>query len=399
MSRKIGLGIDVLTAAEERIAIIFDACERVYLSFSGGKDSTVMLHLVAAEARRRRRKFGVLLVDLEAQYAHTINHALTCFDLYADVIEPYWVSLPLSLRNAVSQFEPQWLCFDPSRRADWVREPPVMAITDEERFPFFSRGMEFEDFIAKFSKWYSGGKLTACFVGIRADESLNRFRTLVADKQRLNSHSWTTWVGSGTYNAYPIYDWHTKDIWTYTSRTGLPMNPIYDLMHQAGVPLGHQRICQPYGDDQRRGLWLFHLLEPQTWGKVVKRVVGANSGALYSQETGNINGVGKVTKPDHLTWEQYAKLLLATMPPKTKEHFENKIAVFLKWYQDRGYPHGIPDEGQANDREIPSWTRIVKALLRNDYWCKGLSFSQHKSGAYEKYQKVMKARRARWNLI
>lgn len=177
------------------------------------------------------------------------------------------------------------------------------------------------------------------------------------------------------------------------------MNPIYELMTKAGVPLGLQRICQPYGDDQRRGLWLFHLLEPETWAKVVCRVSGANGGALYARETGNILGVGKITKPSQHSWQSYAEVLLSSMPDRTRNHFENKIAVFLKWYEDRGYPNGIPDDGPINDRDKPSWARIVKALLRNDYWCKGLSFSQHKSGAYEKYLKVMKARRAKWKMI
>lgn len=399
MSRlKKKLKIDVLTAAQRRIATVFDRFEQVYLSFSAGKDSTVMLHLAAAEARRRGRKIGVLLVDLEAQYARTIEHAERCFAMYNDVIQPYWVSLPISLRNAVSQFQPQWLCFDPLKRIDWVRVPPAFAITDEHYFPFFKRGMEFEDFIERFAHWYADGKSTACLVGIRSDESLNRFRTLIKDKQMLDDMRWTTWVGNGCYNAYPIYDWRTEDIWTFTARSGLPMNQIYELMTKAGVPLGLQRICQPYGDDQRRGLWLFHLLEPQTWGKVVNRVVGANSGALYAQETGNINGVGKITKPADLTWQQYAKMLLASMPPQTKNHFENKIAVFLKWYQDRGFPNGIPDEGPL-EKDRPSWTRIVKAILRNDYWCKSLSFSQHKSGAYTNYIEIMKARRAKWKLI
>ena len=399
MSRKIGLGIDVLTAARERIAFTFDRFEQLYLSFSAGKDSTVMLHLVAEEARRRRRRIGVLLVDLEAQYTHTIDHALECFRMYRDIIDPYWISLPLSLRNAVSQFEPQWCCFDPARRATWVRDPPPLAITDENYFPFFARGMEFEDFIAKFSHWYANGRSTACFVGIRADESLNRFRTLIADKQTFEGKRWTTWVGNSTFNVYPIYDWRTEDIWTFVARSRLPMNPIYELMAKAGVPLGLQRICQPYGDDQRRGLWLFHLLEPETWAKVVSRVSGANGGALYARETGNILGVGKITKPSHHSWQSYAEVLLSSMPDRTRDHYENKIAVFLKWYEDRGYPNGIPDDGQINDRDKPSWARIVKALLRNDYWCKGLSFSQHKSGAYEKYLKVMKARRAKWKMI
>ncbi|EAA2780639.1 phosphoadenosine phosphosulfate reductase, partial [Salmonella enterica] len=45
--RKIPLGTDVLTAARQRIADTFDQFKRICLSFSGGKDSTVMLHLVA----------------------------------------------------------------------------------------------------------------------------------------------------------------------------------------------------------------------------------------------------------------------------------------------------------------------------------------------------------------
>jgi predicted phosphoadenosine phosphosulfate sulfurtransferase len=173
-------------------------------------------------------------------------------------------------------------------------------------------------------------------------------------------------------------------------------------MRRAGVPLSSQRICQPYGDDQRRGLWLFHLLEPETWGLIVARVNGANGGALYARESGNVLGNGKITKPDGHTWKSFAMMLLSSMPPQTKVHFENKIAVFLKWWMDRGYPNGIPDFESPKDeasRDVPSWRRICKAILRNDYWCKGLSFTQHKSGKYSKYLEIMKARREKWKII
>ena len=159
------------------------------------------------------------------------------------------------------------------------------------------------------------------------------------------------------------------------------------------------RICQPYGDDQKKGLWLFHLIEPETWSRVVARVNGANQGALYCKEHGNITGNLKISKPEGHTWESFSKLLLASMPPRTREHYENKISVFLKWYSTRGYPDGIPDEGSITDKKTPSWTRIAKALLRNDYWCKGLSFSQTKSGSYEKYKKLMAKRRELWKEI
>lgn len=397
---KRGLGIDVLEAARERLDEIFATFPRVYVSFSGGKDSTVLLHLAAAAARRHGRPLGLLFIDLEAQYALTIAHVHECLDLYRDCLEPYWIALPLHLRNAVSVFEPHWLCFDPDRRADWVREPPPEAITDERRFPFFRRGMEFEEFVPEFSRWYGRGQLTACLVGIRADESLHRWRTVCAGgKCCFEDRQWTTYTGGTGYNAYPIYDWRVEDIWTYHGRERAPYNRLYDRMYQAGLTLSQMRICQPYGDDQRKGLWLFHLIEPRTWARVVARVAGANGGALYARETGSMTGVGKISKPAGLTWEEFARQLMASMPPPTREHFENKIAVFLHWWEERGYSLGIPDEADPKAeaaREMPSWRRICKALLRCDYWCKSLSFTQTKSHAYDQYRKVMKNRRRQW---
>lgn len=358
-----------------------------------------MLHLVMDEAIRRGRKIGVLFIDLEGQYKLTVDYVSDMYALYADHIEPYWVALPLNLRNAVSQFEPQWECWAPELSTEWVRQPPPMAIQDQGRFPFFRRRMEFEEFTPAFGEWYAGGKLCACFVGIRSDESLNRYRTLARRKSMFEELPWTTWVGGSVFNAYPIYDWRTEDIWTYYGREGKPYNRLYDRMHQAGLSIHQARICQPYGDDQRRGLWLFHIIEPETWGRVVARVQGANHGALYVREWGNILGYGKVTKPDGMTWQEFAESLLATMPPTTADHYRDKIAVFIRWYQQRGYPNGIPDEGPMNLKGAPSWTRIVKALLRNDYWCKGLSFSQTKTEAYTKYRQLMAKRRAAWNIM
>lgn len=396
------LDMDVLTAAKQRIAKVFDDFPRVYVSFSGGKDSSVMLHLVMEEAIKRDRKVGVLLVDLEGMYKITIEHIQAMYDLYADHIEPYWVCLPIRLRNAVSVFEPRWMCWEPRKEDVWIRQPPPMAITDEKFFPFFRRGMEFEEFVPLFGKWYGGGKLTACFVGIRSDESLNRYRTIKGKKSMFEGLQWTTWLGDGLYNIYPIYDWKVSDVWLYNTRYHKPYNKLYDYMHQAGLTPSQMRICQPYGDDQRKGLWLFHVIEPETWARVVARVNGANQGAMYVRETGDIMGNIKISKPEGHTWESFAHLLLESMPPQTKDHYEDKIAVFLHWWQAHGYPDGIPDEADIHleaAKKVPSWKRVCKALLRNDYWCKGLSFTQTKSEAYEKYKKVMKRRRQAWGLF
>src|SRR5579872_4618520 len=338
-------GIDVLTAARERISFAFDEFEKIYLSFSAGKDSTVMLHLVCEEAKKRNRKIGVMIIDLEGQYALTMAHAQKCIDLWREQIELYWICLPIHLRNAVSVYEPFWMCWDPDAKDGWIRNPPECAITDESYFPFFHKGMEFEEFVPLFGQWYGKGRNTACFVGIRTDESLNRFRTIaLSKKETYQGKRWTSLVEPGLYNVYPIYDWKAADLWTYHARNKhLPSNPLYDRMYQAGVPMGYMRICQPYGDDQRRGLWLFHLIEPQTWAKVVSRVNGANGGALYVQEWGNINGYRGITKPPGHTWKSFAKLLIGSMPPKTQIHYQNKV-ILLK---DGGRQEVIPKESRT----------------------------------------------------
>lgn len=397
------LDTDVLTAAQERIAEAFDLCPRVYVSFSAGKDSTVMLHLVMEEARKRNRTVGVLLIDLEGQYKLTIDHARTCFEMYADLIEPYWVCLPIALRNAVSVYEPKWLCWDPERPDNWIRDLPPEAINDPETWDWFHPGMEFEEFVPLFGEWYSQGERTACFVGIRSDESLNRYRTIASTtKEPLNGRAWTSKITEHVYNAYPIYDWRTEDLWTWHAHNPeMPYNRLYDMMAKAGLTIHQMRICQPYGDDQRRGLWLFHLIEPETWARVVARVNGANSGALYVQEWGNVNGYRKITKPEGHTWKSFAELLVNSMPPQMEEHYRDKIMLFEKWWKERGYPDGIPDEADYKmeaQRLAPSWRRVCKSLLRNDYWGKGLGFSQHKSSAYQAYKALMKRRREAWGV-
>lgn len=399
MKRKIG--IDVLSAAQARTQYAFDHFEKVYVSFSGGKDSSVTFHLAAIEARRRGRRLGVLVIDLEAQYLLTIKHIEEMCSLYSDIIDLFWVCLPIKLRNAVSNYEPVWCAWDPERKDDWVRNPPKIkgVITDPAYFDFFEPHMEFEEFIELFAVWYAAnGASTAALIGIRSDESLNRWRTISAwDKETHFGKRWTTKVVDNVFNVYPIYDWHVTDIWKYhAANPDKPHNAVYDRMHAAGVSLSQMRLCQPYGDDQRRGLWLYHLLEPQTWAKVVARVNGANSGALYVEERGNVTGYNKITLPAGHTWKSFCNLLLATMPEVSREHYLSRFRVWLKGWHARGYLDGIPDFAPPELEKkywAPSWRRLCKVLLRNDYWCKGLGMQQPKSEAYGRYMKIKAGRK------
>jgi predicted phosphoadenosine phosphosulfate sulfurtransferase len=383
------LDSSVLDEARNRIRYVLDNVPHVFVSLSGGKDSTVLLHLVMEEASKVNKKVGVFIVDLEAQYNDTVKNLESLVEFYRDSIDLHWVCPQLLLRNATSVFEPQWICWDETKKHLWVREKPKYA-ADMSKYDFYHPGMEFEEFVPLFGEWYGGKEMSCAFVGIRADESLNRYKTVAVFKKEntLGGTSWTTKMSETCYNAYPIYDWKASDIWKYHSLyPKKPYNKVYDKMQMAGVPIKHQRLCQPYGDTQRRGLWLYSVLEPSTWSRLIARVIGANSYALYAQETGNITGEGTISKPDNMTWEQYSKVLLKSLPRKTAEHYAARIRRFIGGWSKRGYST-IPDEADKNVENLqfaPSWRRICKTLLRNDYWCKGLGFSQPKSEAYGKY--------------
>ena len=139
-------------------------------------------------------------------------------------------------------------------------------------------------------------------------------------KITLDGLQWTTKLfpedeTSEIYNCYPIYDWRCEDIWRANGKFGWDYNRIYDIMYLAGVSIYKQRLCQPYGDDQRQGLYLFKLLEPETWARVVNRVEGANFGNRYTETDRTTLGNFKVNLPPGHTYESYAKFLLSTMPP------------------------------------------------------------------------------------
>lgn len=280
MSKKY-LEKNVLDAAIERLEIIFQNFENIYFSVSGGKDSSVMVQLANIVAEKMNKKFDVLFIDLEAQYTHTVKHIEELKQL-SQIRDFYHIALPIALRNAVSVLQPKWICWEEESRHLWVRDMPEDSININNcPFTWFKKGEEFEEFIIQFANWYKDkyqGKI-ACGIGIRTDESLNRFRTIAFQdrKSTFENYNWTTQLKVSekhidAYNFYPIYDWTAEDIWGAVSKLELKFNYIYELMYKNGLTIYEQRLCQPYGDDQRNGLNQFKALEYDTWGKVLNRV-------------------------------------------------------------------------------------------------------------------------------
>jgi len=416
MSAKKYIDKNVYEASVERIDFIFKNFEKIYISFSGGKDSSIMLNLAIDYMKRNKisKKIGVLFIDLEGQYKITIEFIRKILLKNKKFIDVYWCCLPLNLRNSLSVFEPFWTPWDLDNEDKWVRKYPKYPCITEKNHPFdfFKKNMEFEEFVYKFGEWYAKGRKTACLVGIRSDESFNRFRTIaLKQKAMLSNLNWTTKISKTEelYSCYPIYDWKTSDIWLANYKFNWDYNGLYDLFYKAGVRPDLMRICQPYGDDQRIGLNLFRVIEPETWAKVVNRVSGANFGNIYCGT--KALGFRKVKLPEGHTWKSYTQLLLATLPKATALNYREKFGKFMKHWKKSGsavktsyMPEDarlsgklstrgkkgqqlvvykkIPDKLPfwAESKKLgPSWRRMAICILKNDQLCRTLSFSQTKN--------------------
>jgi len=395
---KIYLEKNVYDASVERFEYIFNNFDNVYFSFSGGKDSSVMVQIAHQVASRLNKKFSILFIDLEAQYQATIDHVSDVIDIVSSSIdEVFWVCLPFSLVNAVSSLQPEWNCWDIDSKEIWVRDMPDFPYVINEHnhtLPWFEKYITtFEDFTLLFADWFNkrkGGK-TACGIGIRSDESFNRFRAIINDhKIKFNNKNWTTNLCDvdgnridTVFNFYPLYDWGTEDIWHAVYKFKFIDNPIYTGMWRNGISISQQRICQPFGQQQRQGLDQFRALEPDTWEKLLNRVNGVNFGNIYARTS--LLGHLKSNKPNHLNWQQYTIFLLESigiMAPEVLEYYYSKIKYFMRWYeQNENTPLSqFLDNAPKPINSHPSWERIARAVEKNDFWLISLSFAATKDG-------------------
>ncbi len=94
-----------------------------------------------------RLPIDVLIVDLEAQYHHTIDYIYRMVE--RNEINPYWICLPLSLRNVASQFQPKWICWNPDDENRWLRPLPThySVISDLNFFLFLRLGWSLKNLL------------------------------------------------------------------------------------------------------------------------------------------------------------------------------------------------------------------------------------------------------------
>ncbi len=430
---------NVYHAARERLAFIFENFERVYVSLSGGKDSGVLLNLALAYVKENNidTKIGVQIMDNEANYEYSLEFMKRIIEANREYLEVYWCCLPITLPCTVSSYEIDWQCWGEADRDRWIRPMPDMDYVINLQncpFDFFRENMSYDEFWDGFSEWYSQGKRCANLIGIRTDESLNRYRAIMNEnKKTFRGRMWTKQNSEHTYNCYPIYDWRTEDIWTASAVFEWDYNKLYDVFYMAGVPVSKMRVASPFMSESKSSLNLYRVIDPHTWARLCARVQGANFVATYGKQL----SYHSFELPEGHTWKSFTKFLLETLPEESAENFKQLFIQAIKYWARVGRglkhetvkdldrigvnyklngvtPHGgnqlprvriVPpmpdhlDDLRAHNSEVHSWKRFAITILKNDHTCKymGLAPTQEQQRRQRqiqrKYGSVMESKK------
>jgi predicted phosphoadenosine phosphosulfate sulfurtransferase len=428
-SKRVYKNTNVYDAAIERLDFIFNNFERIYLSFSGGKDSGVMLNLVLQYMKERgiKRKIGIQIMDNEANYdasIHFMNRILQANREYLDI---YWCCLPITLPCTVSAYEVDWQCWGENDKDRWIRPMPTEDyVVNLNNHPFgdmFVENMHYDHFWDMFAEWYSQGKATANLIGIRTQESLNRFRAIMNDaKETIGNRAWTKKNTQHVYNVYPIYDWKTRDIWIANAKFEWDYNKLYDIFYMAGVPVEKMRVASPFMSESKSSLNLYRVIDGHIWARLCARVGGANFVATYGKQL----NYHSFKLPEGHTWKSFVKFLLDTLPKESSENFKSRFIQSIKFWGRVGRgvrfdvvsqlkklgikfdingttPHGKnnlprvrikvpPDhlDGLKTDASnVTSWKRFAITVLKNDHTCKYLGLAPTKEQA-QRQKQIMK---------
>ncbi len=424
--------MNVYEATMKRLEIIFQEFDNISVSFSGGKDSGVLLNLCIKYIRDNKlnKRISVLHLDYEAQYDLTTQYVDDVLRDNWDILDVYRVCVPFKVTTCTSMHQSYWRPWDEEQKEIWVRDLPENAFT-KENFPFYNENMWDYDFQQKFSLWLherNGAKKTAILVGIRTQESLHRWRAIHSDRnyKNYNGINWTKEVYDNVYNAYPIYDWLSEDVWVANAKFDFSYNKLYDLFYQAGLGIDQMRVASPFLSEGQETLSLYRVIEPHTWGKLVSRVNGVNFTGIYGGTTAM--GWKSITLPKGHTWESYMHFLLSTLPEETRQNYLSKLQTSIKFWREKG---GVLDEATIKALKdagvkievgketnyattklpvrmdyiddidikdfklVPTYKRMCICIMKNDHLCKYMGFSQTKNevvrrkNIMEKYQNLL----------
>jgi len=263
---------NVLEAAKDRVKYVFDHYpdERIFVNFSGGKDSSCVLFLCFQHAQSQGRKFNIIFVDQEIENIITINYIESIREKYKDQFNKFY-----------------WVCPQMWRKVTFLddRVIEVWSKDVEKNVRPFPKDCFHHDMTMKMPKksslirkisasFYAQQKIQNCafLIGLRAEESLRRY-VAVTSKDGIPGIPWSSrGTGKGNMNFYPIYDWYDKDDWKYIVDNDFPYNPIYDLYWQKNIPVQEMRTASILNINALKKIEIIKEVDIDYYDMIVRKI-------------------------------------------------------------------------------------------------------------------------------
>lgn len=258
------LNISIVEAAKLRILDAFRKNKYMFLSFSGGKDSIVLLDIIINTMQQYDIPFDRLITvffDEEAIYPDVESIVLkTRSRLLGMGGKFYWMCLPIKHYNCCNKLanDESFICWEPGKQNVWVRDMPKFAI---RYHPDFKIGMSYQKFYPILVK------SNKTFIGLRAYESLQRIQAI--SKIKNNKY------------VYPIYDWRDTDIWNYIRLYNLEIPETYIYLYKTGVAKNKLRISQFFSIDTIKSIPKLLEFYPGLYEKIQRREPNIDLVLLY----------------------------------------------------------------------------------------------------------------------
>lgn len=265
--------MNVVEAAQQRILNAFSNGVKVYLAFSGGKDTLCLCGMIwelAMAGKIDLHQLCVCFIDEESIYPSMLEMTEEWRKKFIRMGAEYrWYCLPVKQVSMLHQLQDDesWITWEPGKEDVWMRNAPPFAILRDPALEYAGQ-MNYQTFLPKVSK--DGLML----VGVRASESVQRAKYLATVNM-------TAGHITGNNLIYPIYDWKDTDVWLYIKEHRLKFPEAYIDLYRVGVNRHQLRLCNFFASESIAGLRYVAEVDPDLWDKILKREPNAYLALLY----------------------------------------------------------------------------------------------------------------------